>query len=333
MELRKDYSDEELLELIYKVKLEFRPGLRWSYSNTAYVLLGLMIRQVSGESYGDILAKRVFGPLHMTTARVISDRDIVPNRAAGYDVTETGLLNQEWVAPTGNSTADGSLYMTVLDYAKWNAGLHAGKVLKPESWAEVYKPVRLNSGKTYPYGFGWSLEQTAGQQVHQHGGSWQGFQTFLLRYLGDEVSVVVLTNSSSGNPEFIARGIAARYEPNLKLPPAAPIDDAEPAVTQRLKQLVDQLVAGKLDHKQFRQLTPEFAARYVEYYGARLKPLGALVELRLFRRGELGDDALYDYRARFEKGLMDVSFALDPGNKVSQLALQPVANWDDPLSP
>ena len=136
--------------------------------------------------------------------------------------------------------------------------------------------------------------------------------------------MVVLTNSSSGNPEFIARGVAARYEPNLKLPSAAPIDDAEPAVTQRLNQLVDQLIAGKLDNKQFRQLTPEVAARYVEYYGARLKPLGALVELRLFRRGELGDDALYDYRARFEKGLMDVSFALDPGNKVSQFALQPV---------
>jgi CubicO group peptidase (beta-lactamase class C family) len=333
VDLRKDYGDDELLEAVYKAKLEFAPGARWSYSNTAYVTLGLMIRKVSGETYGDVLAKRVFGPLRMTTARVIGDRDIVPNRAAGYEVTETSLLNQEWVSPTANSTADGSLYMTVLDYAKWNAALRAGKVLKPESWAEVYKPARLNSGKTHPYGFGWSLEQAGGQRAHQHGGSWQGFRTFFIRYLGDEIAVVVLANGSSASPDFIARGIAARYEPKLKLPPAMPVEDTAPAVTQRLKGLVDQLAVGKVDRSEFSQLTPEDATRFAEYYGARLKPLGALQELRLFRRSELGDDAVYHYRARFANGLMDVSLALDPGQKVSQLSLQPLAQWDDPLPP
>jgi hypothetical protein len=292
----------------------------------------LMIRKVAGEPYHEVLAKRVFGPLHMTTARVISDRDIVPNRAAGYEVTETSMLNHEWVSPTANSTADGSLYLTVLDYSQWNAALDAGGVLKPESWAEVYRPARLNSGKTYPYGFGWFLENGQGR-VYQHGGAWQGFQTFFIRYLDERIAVVVLTNSSSASPEVIARGVAARYEPKLKLPPAVPIDDREPAVGERLTRLIGQLAKGQPDGSEFRALSPEDLKGYGEFYRARLQPLGELRELRLFRRAEIGDDAQYLYRAKFANGLMEAILHLDPGNKVSQLRLHKVAQWDDPLPP
>jgi CubicO group peptidase (beta-lactamase class C family) len=332
MDLRKDYSDDELLDLLYKVKLDFPAGSRWRYSNTAYVLLGLMIRKVSGEPYGDVLAKRIFGPLQMTTARVISDRDIVPDRAAGYEVTDSSVLNQDWVSPTANSTADGSLYLTVLDYSKWNAALDAGDVLKPESWAEVYRPARLNSGKTYPYGFGWFLESGQGR-VHQHGGAWQGFQTFFIRFLDARISIVVLTNSSSGSPEVIARGVAARYQPSLKLPPGMPIEDREPAVGERLTRLIGQLANGKPDGREFRAISPEDLKGYGEFYRARLQPLGELRELRLFRRSEIGDDASYLYRARFANGLMEAMLQVDPTAKVSQLRLHKIAQWDDPLPP
>jgi CubicO group peptidase (beta-lactamase class C family) len=334
-DLRKDYSDDELLEVIYHVKLDFAPGERWSYSNTAYATLGLMIHKVTGDqTYGDVLAKRVFGPLHMTTARVISDRDIVPNRSAGYEMSDKGLIqNQEWVAPTGNSTADGSLYLTVLDYAKWDAGLSERKMLKPESWAEVYKPVKLNSGKTFPYGFGWSLEKTPGERgAYQHGGAWQGFRTFYIRYLDDEISVVVLMNSGSAEPETIARGVAARFEPKLQLPNAAPIDETDPAISQRLRRLIDEMVAGKPSAKEY-AMPPETLARYGEYYAQRLRDKGKLRELRLFRRVELGNDNVYEYRARFENGLMDVGLALDPSSKVTRLSFSPVEKWDEPLSP
>lgn len=221
LDLRRDYSDEEMLQLIFKVKQDFPVGERWEYSNTGYVLLGLLIRKVSGEFYGDILARRVFAPLSMHTARVISDRDVVMNRAAGYEVQEDGAtLNQKWVAPTGNSTADGSLYLTVLDYVKWNAGLRAGKILKPESWAEVYRPAKLNNGTTYPYGFGWFLETAAGQQVRYHSGGWQGFSTFLIRYLGDDLAIVVLANSNRANAKAMARGVAGLLDPKLASIPA-----------------------------------------------------------------------------------------------------------------
>lgn len=332
MDLRKDYSDDELLDLLYTVKLDFPPGSRWRYSNTAYVLLGLMIGKVGGEPYGEVLAKRIFGPLQMTTARVISDRDIVPNRAAGYEVTDTATLNQEWVSPTGNSTADGSLYLTVLDYSRWNAALDAGAVLKPESWAEVYRPARLNSGKTYPYGFGWFLESGQGH-VHQHGGAWQGFETFFIRYLDERISVVVLTNSSSASSDVIARGVAALYEPKLKLPAGMPIEDREPAVGERLTRLIGQLANGQPDGREFRGISPDDLKGFGEFYRARLQPLGELHELRLFRRDEIGDNASYLYRARFANGLMEAILQLDPRDKVSQLKIYRLAQWDDPLPP
>lgn len=334
-DLHKNYSDDELLDFIYKLKLDFAPGERWSYSNTAYATLGLMVHKVTGDqTYGDVLAKRVFGPLHMTTARVISDSDIIPHRSAGYEVDEKSVLkNQDWVAATGNSTADGSLYLTVLDYAKWDAGLREGKMLKPESWAEVYKPVKLNSGKTFPYGFGWSLEKApGGRGAYQHGGAWQGFRTFYIRYLDDEISVVVLTNASSGDPETIARGVAARFEPKLKLPNATPIEETDPTISKRLSRLIDEMVAGKPSPKDY-AMAPDMLTRYGEYYGERLKGKGKLQELRLFRRSELGNDIVYDYRARFENGLMDVGLALDPTARVSSLRISPVEQWDEPLSP
>src|ERR1035438_4982109 len=87
-------------------------------------LLGMTIRKVTGQFYGDFLAERIFRPLGMTATRIIRERDIIPNRSSGYEWTKDGLKNQEWVSPTYNSTADGALYFNVPDLAKWDAALY-----------------------------------------------------------------------------------------------------------------------------------------------------------------------------------------------------------------
>ena len=170
------------MKLAQTLELDFPPGTHWSYSNTGYVLLGILIRKVTGQFYGDFLEERIFSPLGMETARVISEADIVKNRAAGYVLNDDKLKNQEWVSPSLNTTADGSLYLSVLDYARWDAGLGAGRLLKKESYDVMWSPVRLADGTTYPYGFGWRLDVQRGDRVIAHGGSWQGFQTAIARY-------------------------------------------------------------------------------------------------------------------------------------------------------
>src|SRR5206468_10883318 len=121
---RKDYTEDELVKFAAARPLDFRPGERWSYSNTGYVLLGALIHRVTGRFYGDLLRDSVFGPLGMRDSRVISEADIVPNRAAGYRLEKGALKNQEWVAPTLNTTADGALYFTVRDLARWAVALN-----------------------------------------------------------------------------------------------------------------------------------------------------------------------------------------------------------------
>ncbi len=117
----------------------------------------------------------------MKTARIISEEDIVPNRAAGYRLDKGALKKQEWVSPTFNSTADGSLYFSVLDVIAWDKGLRSGAILSSRSWEQVYDPVKLKSGNRYPYGFGWFVDTLNGNLRLHHSGSWQGFKSYMLR--------------------------------------------------------------------------------------------------------------------------------------------------------
>ena len=214
-DLRRDYTQEELYQRIKPIPLAFQPGEKWSYSNLAYVMLGLLIFKVTDNFYADFLHQRVFKPLGMTTARLISEADIVPNRAAGYRLINGHLKNQEWVSPSLNTTADGALYLTVYDMAKWDAALYTEKLLKRSSLEEMWTPVKLNDGKTHPYGFGWALGSVRGHRVIEHGGAWQGFKAHISRYPDDKLTVVVFANQARANPAKLAHRVAELFNPEL----------------------------------------------------------------------------------------------------------------------
>jgi CubicO group peptidase (beta-lactamase class C family) len=216
-DLRRDYTEDEMVQRIKAIPLGFQPGEKWSYSNLAYVTLGVLIHKVSGKFYGDFLQERVFKPLGMSTARVISEADIVPNRAAGYRLVNGELKNQNWVSPTLNTTADGALYLTVYDMAKWDAALYTDKLLKRSSLEQMWTPVKLNDGKTFPYGFGWVLGNVHGHRLIEHGGAWQGFKSQISRYVDDKLTVVVFANQARANPAKLAHGVAAIYNPELTI--------------------------------------------------------------------------------------------------------------------
>jgi len=217
IDLRKDYTEAELLEKFEGLSLDFPPGSKWSYSNSGYVLLGILIHKVTGQFYGDVLQSRIFVPLAMTSTRIISEADIVPNRAGGYRLVNGDIKNQEWVSPMLNTTADGALYTNVLDMAKWDAALYTEKLLKKRNLQHMWSPVRLNDGRTAPYGFGWDLTEVNGHRLIEHGGAWQGFTTQISRYVDDKFTVIVLTNldSEHSQPDKIAHKVAALCNPAL----------------------------------------------------------------------------------------------------------------------
>ncbi len=323
MDFRHDYTEDELTKMAYGLTLEFEPGARWNYSNTGYVMLGILIHKVAGRFYGDVLRERVFGPLGMKTARIISEEDIVPNRAAGYRLVKGELKNQEWVAPMINTTADGSLYLTVLDMVAWDRGLRAKSILQPESWAQVFSPAALKSGKTYPYGFGWSVTEEGGQETQQHGGAWQGFQTYIARYLGDDLTIIVFANLAGANTERFVEGIAALFNPRLARREPSPIADAEPAVSARVREILSTAAQGKLSKKDFAYVRAGFFPDAADRYRQLLRPLGAPQKIELLERRELGDDRIYLYQATFGDRTFVVQLGLAPGDKISQFSVRP----------
>ncbi len=217
IDLRAELTDDEILRRFEQLPFEFKPGEKWQYSNTGYAILGFLIHRVSGESYGDFLSARIFKPLGMSATRVISESDIVPNRAAGYQLVKNEIKNQDWVAPHWNTLGDGALYSTALDMAKWDAALTAGTVLKPASYAQMLTPAPLAGGKNYPYGFAWDIGAINGHRLFEHGGAWQGFTAHYSRLPDDHLSVIVLTNLDADHfdPDEIAHQVAALYVPAL----------------------------------------------------------------------------------------------------------------------
>jgi len=319
---RKDYTEDELARMAFAQKLEFPAGSRWNYSNTGYALLGFIVHKVSGKFYGDVLAERVFKPLGMRTARIIDEADIIPNRAGGYRHENGQLKNQEWVAPRLNTTADGSLYWSVRDLVAWDTAVRRRAILKPESWAQILTPVRLTSGKTYPYGMGWSLEERGGKPLQEHGGSWQGFRTQLSRFIGDSLDIIVLANSAEADPARIADGIAAILHPDLAIRTLSPIADTEPQVTTRIGRLLDTIRSGALTANEFAYVRAGFFPDAADFYTSQLRTLGQQQRLVLLDRRELGDDRIYTYEVVFPSGTRYVRVAFAPDNKVSAFSIR-----------
>ncbi len=229
-DMRQDYSEDQLLRWVSAIPPAYPAGTKWSYSNLGYLTLGILIHRVTGEFYGEFLKQRIFTPLHMSTTRIISEADIIPNRAAGYRWVDGKLKNQEWVAPQVNTTADGSLYFSILDLAKWDAALYTEALLRRSSLEQMSTVARLASGEPNDgqYGFGWFINDENGHHVVEHEGQWQGFETQISRYVNDGLTVVVLTNLAEAQPGPIAHGVAAIY---LR----AAIRDA-PAAMPRLRE-------------------------------------------------------------------------------------------------
>jgi len=215
---RKDWTEDEELKLIESIPLAYPPGTNWHYSNFGYVTLGILIHRVTGEFYGDFLQQRIFQPLGMQSTRIISEADIVPNRSAGYRLVKGELKNQEWVAPIVNTTADGSLYFSILDLAKWDAALYTEKLLKRSSLDLMWTPAKLKSGQANGgrpnsghYGFGWFIDQRSGHRCIHHDGAWQGFETAIDRYVDDQLTVVALSNLEDAEPGKITQHVAEMY--------------------------------------------------------------------------------------------------------------------------
>jgi|HubBroStandDraft_5_1064220.scaffolds.fasta_scaffold00008_63 CubicO group peptidase (beta-lactamase class C family) len=327
--LRLDFTESQLLRKIEALPIENAPGAKWNYRNTNYVLLGILIHRVTGMFYADYLAKRIFKPLDMTSTRLISDADIIPNRSAGYQWESGELKNQDWVSPTFNSTADGALYFNVLDLAKWDGALYTTQLLTQSSLNRMWTIYKLNDGKpnSADYGFAWAIGSQNGHRLIEHGGAWQGFTCDISRYVDDALTVVVLTNLDAARPDYMAHVIAGLADTPLLPPKLVTIPDARPRTAASLASLLDRMVAGAdlrpVVSKELAQAIDSDATADVRRQIAPLWPGGTLA--LVLRKPSPDDASLTISQFRLAKGADSIliTYGLNAHGKVDTLYFEP----------
>ena len=219
--------DDEVLDLLEKeTRGVFAPGTSWAYSNSGYVVLGLVAGRAAGKPFGDVLRERIFAPLGMTrTLAYEKGRNEVPDRAYGHTKDEAGFRETDQ-SSTSATLGDGGVYSCLEDLAKWDEALRTNALLPKAAMAVALTPVRLNDGapplwpkgepggdNLFPgqpvaYGFGWFLDPWQGRKRMWHHGETMGFRSIVERFPDDGVTVVILANRGDLDLKTLALEVA-----------------------------------------------------------------------------------------------------------------------------
>jgi len=194
-------TKEEVVAAFRDLPLEFLPGERFSYDNSGYFLLGLIVEKASGQDYADFLRINIFEPLGMKDSGYDVTSVILPRRAAGYSRNGESVANASFI-DMGQPFAAGSLYSTVEDLYKWDQALEARKLLSAASYEKMWTPFKSN------YAFGWGIPPGPRKTI-THGGGIDGFSTDIARYPDDKAVVIILSNLESAGASRMGRDLAA----------------------------------------------------------------------------------------------------------------------------
>jgi D-alanyl-D-alanine carboxypeptidase len=276
-----------------KPELDFPPGEAWSYSNTGFLLAGMVIEKVSSQSYSDFLRDRIFTPLGMSQTQ--AKLEAAPNLASGYVGTDRLTLvdvTKDPVAPV--VYAAGNIVSTARDMAKWVQALNQGKLLNTKSYQQLWTAATLKNGRSVDYGLGWFLRQLNGHPYIEHGGNVAGYAAGLARYPNDQLDIIVLTNNFSASGQMIIGEIASIYAPALSLSRLSPKPDPDPKFTQEFLSLL----RGK---KHSLTIAPELQlslkTKRGQFLQDYLKSLRKVEKLEFLQQESKDSDRVYYYNA------------------------------------
>ena len=290
----------ELVDGFKKEPMQFAPGERWVYNNSAFVLLGAIIERVSGKTYETFVNERIFAPLGMSSSYYGSTEPIIPKRVPGYTEDGGKVRNAGYLSMT-QPYAAGSLSSTVDDLAKWDGALYTEKILKKASLEKAWTPFVLKSGERTKYGYGWGLGTLRGRRSIEHGGGIFGFSTYALRLPEERVYVAVLCNSDSPltDPGFVAKKLAA-------IAIGDPFPDFTP-VTLDAKVLERYAGVYRIDDQTTRTVKVEGGKLFTQRSGGP--------------RQEVRPSSATDFF--YEKSFTHLRFVVDPSGKVTEMLMYP----------
>jgi D-alanyl-D-alanine carboxypeptidase len=212
----KAQSDADVIKSAYAQPLRFAPGEKWEYSNLGYFALAEIIRKVAARPWTDYLAETIFKPSGMHSTYPTNTKERIPTLTLGYVDNDAPRDAPLWQA----LRPSGAFLSTVLDLAKWDAMLYTESVLSESTRRQMWTPVTLNDGKSYPYGFGWMIGNVGGHRVVHHSGGMPGARSSFARFVDEGLTFILLMNLDDVDIDSIVGGLAKLY-----LPPRAPADD------------------------------------------------------------------------------------------------------------
>jgi CubicO group peptidase (beta-lactamase class C family) len=272
---------EDGLALVKRQRaLNFAPGQEHLYSNTGYMLLGLIVERVSGKPLADFARERIFAPLGMRHTRFLHGYgSIVPQRASSYVPSATG--GYDYVAVGDSADGAGGLVTTAGDLALWDRNFYDGRVGGKALVARMLATGVLNDGKSINYASGLIVDAHRGRRMVEHSGGIAGFQAQLMRFPDQRLSVVVLANTSDLDVYQVTRRIADIYlEPQPATTPAAP------EVQRRVFKAV-ALDPARLDALVgFYALSPTTGIDFTKEDGQLMAQATGLLKIPVFPYGE-----------------------------------------------
>jgi len=188
-----DMKSEQLIEYLKKQPLKFNSGEQFSYSNSGYILLGRIIETITGMSYEDFIENNIFKKLKMNNTRYGNNKEIIKNRASGYQFNGKEYINATYMSMTIPYAA-GAILSTVDDLLKWQNALNSNALIKQSNFVKATNGSILKNGKNIPYGYGWYKRKINNSTAITHGGATSGFMSNSI-YLKDEnIYIIALTN-------------------------------------------------------------------------------------------------------------------------------------------
>jgi CubicO group peptidase (beta-lactamase class C family) len=308
-------TSAKILDMWARKPLDFEPGTKWQYSNTNYVIAGVIIEKVSGKPLLQFLKEKVFSPLGMASVTNTDEKKLGDSDPTGYMRYALGPMRVAPKEGAGWLFAAGELAMTAEDLAKWNISIMDRKLLRPASYRELEREAQLNNGMGTRYGLGVSLATEAGHRAVSHGGEVSGFVSESVVFPDDRVSVVALTNQdASSAASEIAHGIVPfLFDQN---------DPATPAKLEQAKKIFDGLQHATIDRSLFSDnANAYFSEQALQDFASGLAPLGPPKTFTQVRQGLRGGMTLRVYLVRFEtKTLRAWTYEL-PNGKLEQFQI------------
>jgi D-alanyl-D-alanine carboxypeptidase len=305
-------------------KLDFEPGTRFSYSNTGYNILGGIVEQLSGQTFGEFLSRRILTPLQLKHSRFATSKDL-PLAASGY--TSFALGDPEPATPEADGWIDaaGALWASASDLLRWDLALVEGRVLKPESFREMTASRVLKNGKISDYGAGLGIGTINGDRVLRHTGGVSGFVSGNVFLPRTKSGVVVLSNAEHVSATKLRADLLDLLVADIQTREAPAVPKiAGPTPKEAVVGFVKQLIDGKVDRT---QLGEEFRIyltdEKVKSGGARLKALGEITKVEVSPPSERGGMEVAQVKLTFKTARVIGSLYRSTDGKIQQLLFYP----------